>query len=102
MIELTTENEFLSLCQLNEYVLVDFYATWCGPCRTMSQYLDDSLITKSKIKCVKVNVENLTDFCDKHNISSLPTLKLFKNSVEILLLEGCSKTHINTILNMCK
>jgi thioredoxin 1 len=102
MLELTNENEFNSLCQSNEYVLVDFYATWCGPCKTMSEYLNESVTLMSKVKCVKVNVEHLVDFCDKHDISSLPTLKLFKNGVDILRLEGSSKTHINTILNMCK
>lgn len=75
-IELDTENfdELIS----NELVLVDFFATWCGPCRMLSPILDE-VIKETNIKLIKVDVDKHDILSKKYGIMSIPTMILFKN-----------------------
>ena len=68
----------------NKVVLVDFWATWCAPCRMMAPVLNDvasNLSGNSKIG--KVNIEQFQSLAQKFKVRSIPTLILFKNGVEI-------------------
>lgn len=67
-------------------VLVDFWASWCTPCRAMAPILDELSITmKDSIKIVKVNVENPDNqnLSMRYDIRSIPNMKLFKNGVVV-------------------
>lgn len=61
-------------------VVVDFYATWCGPCRMLSPRLD-KLAGEffGKIKFVKVNVDNAQELAGRFQVEGIPTLLFFKN-----------------------
>ena len=60
-------------------VLVDFFADWCGPCRLQSPIIDKVANDLSESVIVaKVNTDNCLDVCMKYNITSIPTLLLFK------------------------
>ena len=61
-------------------VVVDFYATWCGPCRELSPLLDKlAAPLADKIKFVKVNVDESPGLAQNYTVSALPTLLLFKD-----------------------
>lgn len=60
-------------------VLVDFYATWCAPCRNQLAILDDLASASDKFKIVKVNVDGAENKSREFNISSIPSLKVFVN-----------------------
>jgi len=68
----------------NKVVLVDFWATWCAPCRMMAPVLNDVASELSGNSHVgKVNIEQYQSLAQKFKVRSIPTLILFKNGTEI-------------------
>jgi thioredoxin 1 len=60
--------------------LVDFYATWCGPCRAMNPVLDQlKKDMGNQIRVLKIDVDKNPDVADKFKIRGVPTFMLFKN-----------------------
>ena len=74
----------LVLEERNLPVIVDFYATWCGPCRQLSPILERlSQDFAGQVKIVKVNADECIDLAASYNVSGLPTLLFFKDGVLI-------------------
>ncbi len=70
-------------------VLVDFWATWCGPCRKLGPVVDEiSEAYDGKVKFVKVNVEQSIETAKKYSISGLPSLLVFKNGEAVERMAG--------------
>nr|KJB59445.1 hypothetical protein B456_009G254900 [Gossypium raimondii] len=68
------------LANSDKPVLVDFYATWCGPCQFMVPVLNEvSATLKDKIQVVKIDTEKYPSIADKYNIQGLPTFIIFKD-----------------------
>jgi len=68
----------------NKVILVDFWATWCAPCRMMAPVLNDVASELSGNSHVgKVNIEQYQSLAQKFKVRSIPTLILFKNGTEI-------------------
>ncbi|MEI6241997.1 MAG: thioredoxin [Chlamydiota bacterium] len=70
-------------------VLVDFYAVWCGPCKMLSPILEQvAKLYESKVSIGKVNIDENEDLASKFEISSVPTIVLFKDGLEVSRFMG--------------
>lgn len=70
-------------------VLVDFFATWCGPCKMMAPVVEAiEKEMEGKVSVYKIDVDNETDLAMKYNIMSIPTFVLFKNGEAVSSLLG--------------
>ena len=86
-------------------VLVDFWATWCGPCRMIAPALEE-LATEmaGKVKIAKVDVDENSEIASRFGIRSIPCLILFKNGAEADRVVGAKgkaelKSWIESFLN---
>lgn len=76
---ITTENFETEVLKSDLPVLVDFWATWCGPCRMIAPVIEEiAKDYQGKMKVGKVNVDEEGDLAVKYGISSIPTLLLFR------------------------
>lgn len=82
-------SKFNELINSDVPVLVDFYATWCGPCKTMSPILDDvAKQVQGKAKVIKVDVDKNQQAATVYQVRGVPTLILFKNGKQIWKQSG--------------
>jgi thioredoxin 1 len=80
MAQIATNTSFDGLLESEKLVIVDFWATWCGPCRMLSPLLDEvEEEMADKIVVVKVNVDDADEIAMRYRIMSIPTLLFFKD-----------------------
>ena len=80
MAQIATNTNFDGLLESEKLVIVDFWATWCGPCRMLSPVLDEvEEEMADKIAVVKVNVDDADEIAMRYRIMSIPTLVFIKN-----------------------
>lgn len=63
-------------------VLVDFWASWCGPCRMLAPIIDEIAAERSDVKVCKVNVDEEPELARRFGVMSIPTVVLFENGKE--------------------
>lgn len=84
MARLINSTDFPALVQNDKLLVVDFFATWCGPCKKLSPTLDEvSEEFGDRVNIVKVDVDESEDLAMTYGIRSVPTVLFFKNGQQV-------------------
>ncbi len=99
VITVTNENFTAEVMESDKPVLLDFWASWCGPCRMVSPVVDEIAEERGDIKVGKVNVDEQGELAQKFGIMSIPTLLVFKEGkVENKAVGAMPKANILELL----
>lgn len=81
-------------------VLVDFYATWCGPCKVLAPTLDEVASETPQARVVKVNIDDSPELAARYGVKSVPSLMVFRDGQVVAKQQGVvSKTQLTAMLD---
>ena len=83
VIDVYEENFEKEVLNSDKRVLIDFYATWCGPCKQLSPIIDKVSLETENIKFVRIDVDKNEELSTKYGIQYMPTLVLIDNGKEV-------------------
>ncbi|MEO8772756.1 MAG: thioredoxin [Gelidibacter sp.] len=87
------KSNFKTLIDSKIPVLIDFYAEWCGPCKTLTPVLIQvKSELKDDIKIVKIDVDKNPSLAASYKIKGVPTMMLFKNGIQVWRQSGVLQT----------
>ena len=81
-----------------KYTVIDFYAEWCGPCKTVAPKFEELSKKFTNVSFKKVNVDEYQEISSEFNIKLLPTFVVLQNDVEVLRVTGTDLSQIEDLL----
>lgn len=100
LLKLTSKEDLNKQLSLHRYVLVDCYATWCGPCKRLTPVLEEVNDERENVEIVKVDIDEADEFCDMYDIESIPTLVIYKDGKVVeKVLGALTKEEVNAKLD---
>ena len=102
-LEFTSESFEQEVLNSDQAVLVDFWATWCGPCRALTPVIEELATENTDAKIGKVDIDAHQDIAVKYGISSIPTILVFKDGEIVERVQGVQpKEKLQALLNNYK
>jgi thioredoxin len=87
VMEVTKEN-FSEVIENNDIVLIDFWASWCGPCKSFAPIFEAAAEANPDIAFVKINTEEQQELASYFQIRSIPTLMAFREKIIVFAQPG--------------
>ena len=81
--QISSAAEFDAVLSGNKSVFVDFFATWCGPCKMVGPVVEKISETEADVKFVKVDVDEVGELAQRYGIMSIPALMAFKEGEKV-------------------
>ncbi len=88
IVKVTKDTYEKEVLQSDKPVLLDFWASWCGPCQMLAPVLDEIAAERADIKVCKVNVDEEKELARKHKVMGIPTLMVMKNGEMVKRVTG--------------
>ena len=99
-LKITKDNFQTEVLEANGTVLVDFWASWCGPCKMIGPIIDQIADERGDVKVCKINVDDEPELAAKFRVMSIPTLIVFKDGQVVTQSMGAKpKTAILALLD---
>lgn len=84
MAQVISSEEFNNLVEHIEGIaVVDFFATWCGPCKMLAPVLEQVQDEMKSVKIVKIDIDQNPDAAAEYGVKNIPTIKIFKDGKEL-------------------
>ena len=100
ILHVTEANFDSQVLQADKPVLVDFWATWCGPCQMQAPILEELTKERDDVIIAKVDVDQNPNLAQKYRVMSIPMLAVFKNGQPVVSAVGLqNKATLNEMLN---
>ena len=98
-----TDQTFDEVLGQNQYVVVDFWAAWCGPCRMIGPIIDELANDNSDVVVAKLNVSDNAFSAQKYMVTSIPCIIFFKDGQEVTRVKGAvPKSELQKKINELK
>lgn len=94
-VDIKDANAFYSaIHNTSDLIVIDFYATWCGPCRQIAPLFVEIAKNHPQVLVLKVDVDMLADVSNEFNVASLPTIVFYRQGKELDRIIGANKAGI--------
>ncbi|KAK6453691.1 thioredoxin-like protein [Scheffersomyces xylosifermentans] len=96
---ITSKQEFTDALTHDGLVVVDFFATWCGPCKMIAPLLDKFSKEYSSAKFIKVDVDEFGEIAQEYEVSSMPTVIFFKEGKIVNKVIGANPAALKQVIS---
>nr|CUU98443.1 hypothetical transcript [Hymenolepis microstoma] len=93
---ISSKKELEDIIKGDKLVVCDFYATWCGPCKVLGTKLEALAKENIDVVFVKVDVDELEDLAQEHDILAMPTIVIFKKGASVARSIGAAIEKVKT------
>lgn len=97
--QITSEKEFKEALSYDGVVVVDFFATWCGPCKMIAPVLEKFSQQYTSAKFIKVDVEEVNSLASEYEITAMPTFIVFKNGEIVQRVLGANPANLKKAID---